>query len=231
MTLNELFHGVIFRITAGLFMMALAISARAGDQLYDPEPPADSAYVRVIYVSRGGSADLLVDGKMRVHHLPGGGASDYLVLPAGKHALVLRQTGATTSPVSEELTADSGQVLTVAFAAGKTLVFEDKVNANKLKSVLAVYHLDPKIGPVDVLTADGKIKVFNHLLPGTTNQISVNPIKVELIAAKSGEKAALARAALVMSPGAAYSILLLPGEGGQLAAGALQTKIERYTGK
>lgn len=229
MTINAIFHRLIFRITACLIISLLAVSARAGDQLYDPEPPADSAYVRLIYVSHGGSADFLVDGKVRVRHLSGGGASDYLVLSAGKHKLQLRQSG--VSAVSEELTAEGGQVLTVAFAAGKKQVFEDKPNANKLKSILAVYHLDSARGPIDVLTADGKTKVFSHLLPGTTNQISVNPVKVELIAALPGDQAALARVAVSMSPGAAYSILLLPGEGGKLVVSALQNKIERYTGK
>ena len=73
--------------------------------------------------------------------------------------------------------------------------------------------------------------MFTNVVSGTPSQLSVNPITVELIATKSGAKAALARVKVAMESGGTYSILLLPGEGGKLIARAVQNKVERYTGK
>ncbi len=219
--------------------MLLAQATMAGAQssglLYDPEPPANSAYVRVIHAGREGAVDLVVDGKQRVRNLAGGEASDYLVIPAGQHTFALHPAGKAAASVSAAMEVDSGRAITVAFttlrADAKPLVFEDKANSNMLKAVLAVYHLDAKSGPLDVLTVDGKTRVFANVAPGASSHLSVNPITIELIAAKPGDKAAQARATAAMAPGGTYSFLLLPGEGGKLVARAMQNKVERYTGK
>lgn len=218
-----------------LLAQAAAAGAQSSGLLYDPEPPANSAYVRVIHVSDEGAVDLIVDGKPRVRNLAGGEASDYLVIPAGKHTLALHPAGKSGAGVSTTMEVDSGRAITVAFPALRAdaipLVFEDKANSNMLKAVLAVYHLDAKSGPLDVLTADGKTKVFTNIASGASSQLSVNPITIELIAVKSGDKAVKARATVAMAPGGTYSFLLLPGEGGKVVARAVQNKVERYTGK
>ena len=125
--------------------------------------------------------------------------------------------------------------MTVAFTTllsdAVPIFFEDKANSNKLKSMLAVYNLDSKSGPLDLLTADGNTKVFVGVAHGTPASIQVNPISVELIAAKPGDKTPLARTSLAMTQGGTYSIFLLPIEGGKLSALAAQNKTERYTGK
>lgn len=225
------------RVSVGAILLAQAVAAGAQSSglLYDPEPPINSAYVRVIHVSRDVAVDLFVDGKQRLRNLAGGEASDYLVIPAGKHTFALHPAGKSAASVSMDMDVDSGRAITVAFTAlradAKPLVFEDKANSNMLKAVLAVYNLDAKSGLLDVLTADGKTRVFSNIQSGASSQLSVNPITVELIAAKSGDKAVQARATVAMAPGGTYSFLLLPGESGKLIARAVQNKVERYTGK
>ena len=219
--------------------MLLAQTAAAIEQssglLYDPEPPANSAYVRVIHASSAGAVDVYVDGKPRVRALAGGNASDYMVIPAGKHTFALHPEGKASASASTTMEVDSGRAITVAFTAlradAKPLVFEDKANSNMLKAVLAVYRLDAGSDPLDVLTADGKTKVFANVAPGASSQLSVNPITIELIATRAGDKAVQARATVAMAPGGTYSFLLLPGKGGKLVAHAMQNKVERYTGK
>jgi hypothetical protein len=206
----------------------------AQDQLYDQEPPADSSYVRVIHIVPDGTVDVLVDGSPRIHKLTSGTASEYLVLPAGKHTLALQTAGKVR--VSTGLEIDSGHLITMAFSSlrtdAKPLIFDDKANSNKLKAVLAVYNLDIKSGPLDLLTANGNARVFSNITPGTSTQLSVNPIpKIELIATKTGDKAVLARTNISMSPGGSYSLLLLPSSDAKLTVYAVQNKIERYTGK
>jgi hypothetical protein len=100
-----------------------------------------------------------------------------------------------------------------------------------LKAILSVYQLKSNFKDVDVLSADGKIKVFANVVAGSSKSIVVNPVSIDLVATKSGEKESLAQAKLAMTPGGAYSLLLLPNEHGGLNAKVVQNKVERYTGK
>lgn len=217
-----------------VFLNFIAIAQPAG-LLYDPEPPVDSAYVRVVLASRDGAVDIMVDGKPRIQKLASGDASEYMVLSAGKHSIAIHPAGKPTPQLSTTFDVVRGRAMTLAFTTLRTdavpVVFEDKANANKLKALLAVYNLDPKIGGVDVLTADGSTKVFSAVGFGVSTSISVNPISIDLIAAKVGEKIPLVRTSLAMTQGGTYSVLLMPGDGGKLVARTVQNKIERYTGK
>ncbi len=231
MTNYRFLQGIFLAVVGALLMPpAFAAKTQSDNLLYDPEPPADSAYVRVIHTGHASPLEVLVDGKPRIRNLTGGEVSDYLVLPMGKHTIALQPAGKSSVRVSSTLEVESGSALTVAFTSSnaKPLVFEDRANSNKLKAVLAVYRLDARPGTLDVLSADGKVKVFSNVAAGTSSQLSVNPITIDLIAVKSGEKAAQASATVLMSPGGTYSILLLPAAGGKLAARAMQNKVERY---
>ena len=224
------------QIFAAIFVCwSAAVSAQSTGLLYDPEPPADSAYVRVIHAARGGAIDIWVDGRSHTLKLGFGDASDFMVLTAGKHTLALHPAGKQLAHLTTTLDVIRGQATTLAFTAlqadSKPILFEDKANSNKLKALLSVYHLAGKVEGLDVLTMDGNTKVFSSVAYGTSASIQVNPITIDLMAAKVGDKAPQARTSLAMSPGGTYSVLLLPGEGGKLLARSLQNKIERYTGK
>lgn len=221
--------------TCLLVLFSHSLAAQSAGRLYDPEPPEDSAYVRVIIASPTGSADVQVDGQIRQRKLAAGEAGDYLVLPAGKHHISLHAPGKAAVLASHPLEVVAGKALSVAFAALRAdavpIVFEDKSNTNKLRALLAVYHLAPKAGALDIATADGKTKVFNNLLPGSSNALPVNPINIDLMASAAGDKAALAQATLSMAQGNSYSVLLLPTTNNKLQARVFQNKTERYTGK
>lgn len=224
-----------FLMAVLLLCLNLAASAQSTGVLYDPEPPADSAYVRVIVTSREASVDVMVDGHPRIRKLGGAEASDYMVLAAGKHTIALHPAGKATAYLSTTIDVARGRSMTLAFTTLQAntvpVIFEDKANSNKLKALLVVYHLDAKAGPLDLLTADGNTKVFSSLVFGTSSAIQVNPITIELVAVKTGDKTPKARTSLTMTQGGTYSVLLLPGEGGTLLARTTQNKIERYTGK
>ena len=208
--------------------------AQPAGLLYDPEPPADSAYVRAIHASSDGDVDVLVDGRVRVKKLAAGDASDYMVLSAGKHIMAVHSAGKSVALLTMSLEVVRGRAMTVAFTSLKAdaapVIFEDKANSNKLKALLTVYHLEPKAGFLDVFTADGTTKVFNGLAYGSPASIQVNPIAIDLIAVKSGYKESLTKATLAMSQGGAYSVLLLPGVRGKLISRAFLNKTERFTG-
>ena len=224
------------RVTSMLFLCwVAAANAQPTGLLYDPEPPADSAYVRVINAAPKGTVDVLVDGRSRIQKLGTGEASEYMVMTAGKHTIALHASGKQEAQLTTTLDVARGRATTVAFTAlrgdSSPVVFEDKANTNKLKALLAVYHLANKEEPLDVLTLDGKTKVFSNVAYGTSASIQVNPISIELITVKVGEKTPQARTTLAMSQGGTYSVLLLLSDGGKMVAHSVQNKIERYTGK
>jgi alginate O-acetyltransferase complex protein AlgF len=222
----------LFCFANAAFCTQLANAQPAG-LLYDPEPPADSAYVRVIAVSAESALDITVDARPKITKLNSGDVSEYMVVPAGKRVIALHassKSAPSTTLVSHTIDIVPGKALTVAFLstkAGSTpTVFEDKANTNKLKSLVAAYHLDGKAGPLNLTTLDG------------SQSIQVNPISVELVAAKNGEAAsavASSHAKLSMAAGANYSVFLLPNEKGNekgsVIARAVQNKTERYIGK
>jgi alginate O-acetyltransferase complex protein AlgF len=221
--------------TTFLICSSFAALAQPAGLLYDPEPPADSAYVRVILASHDGPIDIQVDGRSRIRNLKAGEFSDYMVLSAGKRTISIHTAGKSSINLSAAIDVVRGKAMTVAFTelkTGKTpIIFEDKANTNKLKVQLAVYNLVEKADPLDVLTADGNTKVFSGVAFGASTSLQVNPISIDLIATNGGDKTAKARTSLSMTQGGTYSILLLSGDGVNLIARTAQNKIERYTGK
>ena len=231
--LNILF----IKLGLGLLMVFFNFLAMAQPTglLYDPEPPADSAYVRVILASPAGMVDVLVDGRVRVQKLASGEASNYLVLAAGKHTVALHAAGKPAAHFSTTFDVVRGKATTLAFTTLNTdsvpVVFEDRANANKLKALLTVYNLDAKAGDLDVLTADTNTKVLTGVAYGKSASIPVNPISIDLIAVKIGDKVPLSRLSIAMTQGGTYSIFLLPGKDAKLNAQTVQNKIERYIEK
>ena len=109
-------------------LAAFGASAQQAGTLYDPEPPADSAYVRFIVLGSG-AVDVLVDGKPRVTKLAAGTPSDYLVqsvpydeiehlvdavLPPVAHARLLAMRAGQPCLLLTRRTFNAGQVVTWA---------------------------------------------------------------------------------------------------------------------
>ena len=226
-----------FRLLVASLLACLSFAGRtqATGLLYDPEPPIDSAYVRVILASRTGIVDIRVDERPRIQKLIAGEASEYMVLPAGKHTITVHPAGKSVANFSVKIDVVRGRAMTVAFTELKPdavpVIFEDKANSNKLKALLAVYHLDSQGGTLDVLTADGSTRVFSGVTYGASSFIQVNPITIDLIAATAGEKVPRGRTSLAMKQGGTYSLILSSGTDGILRVRSVQNKIERYTGK
>jgi hypothetical protein len=218
-----------------LFFTAGLVSAQTAGVLYDPEPPVDSAYVRVLVPTKSGSFDIVVDGRERIKKLSAGEASEYMVLTAGSHTLAIQPVGKSVPVIATNVEVVAGRSVTMAFPVLKDgsppVIFQDKSSTNKLKALLSVYSLDSKAGAVDLLTADGTSRVFTNLTYGNSASLSVNPITVELIVTAAGQKVPKAKASLSMAQGGSYSIFVLPGDNGKLVLKSAQSQTERYTGK
>jgi hypothetical protein len=208
--------------------------AQPAGTLYDPEPPADSAYVRVLSNLGKEPVDVLVDGKPRVAQLHAGVASDYLVVEVGQHELSVRPRGGKQDRATATMEFSRGMAVTVAFPTAKAevvpVLLQDKTNSNKLKAMITVYHLDPSLGPISVGTADGKLKVFTDVGYGKSASLQVNPISVELVAATMQDAREKGRVKLAMAQGGNYSLFIL-GEGGKTVFSTQENRTEKYVPK
>ena len=211
----------------------LSVLAQATGLLYDPQPPADSAYVRVLHATPGQTVDVVIDGKPRLRNIAAGTASDYLVLSAGSHTLSLLAPGRDKPLLTTPLDINPGRATSLAFptlkADAKPLIFQDKANANKAKAVICAYNLLVDAEPVDIVTVDGATKVFSGLASGTSSCLAVNPINVDLILTSSGKTAR--KTSLSMTHGGTYSLIVHGDAKKQPVLQSQLNQIERYTGK
>ncbi|MFZ6876176.1 DUF4397 domain-containing protein [Undibacterium sp. Di27W] len=204
-----------------VLFVARPVLAQLTGVLYDPEPPADAAYVRIIHLTPNEQLDVLVDGKPRQAGIREGKFGDYMVLRAGPHELQLLSQPKAKIIATTRIDVRPAQVLTLAYTIPQSApqIFEDKTGLNRMKANITVYHLADKSGEFNISTADGKTSVFRALAPLSSHALAVNPIKVELLACPfanqpagkgdcSSPAAQQARVALVLERGDNYSLLL-----------------------
>lgn len=197
--------------------------------LYDPQPPANSAYVRVIVGGDISSVDVWLNKSMKLSKQPTWAPSSYLVVPAGSHEVTVKSG---QKQVSAQIDAKASRSVTVLFPAlspeTKPVVIEDRTNGNRLKAIISLYQLG-SAEPVDVWTADGSTQIFKATPLGGMAALVVNPIQLSYQITASGTKTPLAAGKLDMSPGGSYSLVVTPGKPGELAVQSYINNVERYS--
>lgn len=230
---HRLQTGKALALSALLIFSTLSAQAQGNGRLYDPEPPVDSSYVRLIIAQPGSAAAIQVDGQSRIRKLSPFQASDYLVLKEGAHTLTLLPEGKSNVSIKHQIDISRGKSFTLAFPELKSdatpIRFEDRGNTNQLKAQLTAYNLDKESGPLTVSLADNSAKVFSDLAYGHSASLQVNPINVELIVGNS--KVTPHKFSLKMTQGATYSLFFSRNENGKLQAHTVLSKTERYTGQ
>ena len=121
-----------FLVIFCLLWFGIPLPSNAANELYDPEPPQDSAYVRIITLNGNkGPMDTWIDDRLRIKNLNPNQLSDYLILPIGKHKISFSQPGTHEYTYSTTINSDRGNALTVVFntlqATTAPIVFEDKL--------------------------------------------------------------------------------------------------------
>lgn len=195
-------------------------------RLYDPMPPANSAYVRVIALS-GGEYGVWAEQKERVSKIASGTPSPYMVLPPGNQQIEVRSGGQTIAIAVTTQASRSFTVLLPEMKADKAVVVSDRNNSNRLKATIMAYNLGSQ--PADVSTADGQTSIFKGLAPGAGNGLVVNPVTLDFKATGSdGASAGTGR--IDMTPGAAYTVVLTGATAGGPKAAVFTNSVERYQG-
>lgn len=209
-----------------LAAVGLGLPAQAQQtRLYDPQPPANAAYVRVIAVT-GGDYDVWVDQKARLTKVASGTPSPYMVLPPGSQQVEVRAGGQQVSVPVTTQASRSFTILLPELKADKATVVSDKTNSNRLKALIMAYNLGPVAA--DVATADGQTSIFKALAPNAGNGLVVNPIVLDYKA--SGDGHTLGSGRMEMAPGGAYTIVLTGTQAANVKAASYANSVERYTG-
>lgn len=177
-----------------ILMLTLTLStALAQDTgLYDPAPPANSAFVRVI-----GAPSATLGGKAVTATKDA--ASAYVVIPQGEFAA---KVGTTTTKFKVE----AGKFYSVIQNGSKVILLTDQAAENRAKALLTVYNLSKAVS-VDLKTADGKTAVVTGVKPGESGSRAVNGITVDL-AAFDKTKALGTLKGVKLERGNAYAIVV-----------------------
>ena len=186
---------IALTVTASLATASLGIVRAQG--LYDPEPPANSAFVRVI---NAGSGELKpgIDA-VAYGAVTGFNASAYRVIPQGAHKLA-------AGAANKELNVLAKRFYSVIVNGSDVQVLEDPANPGQTKAGLSIYNLS-KISSIALKTDDGKTTVVNGVTPGTVKSQAVNAIKVGLAAFNGSSKIA-SFPAVQLERGSTYSTIV-----------------------
>lgn len=191
-----------------LAFLCLLAPALAGEDegLYEPPPPAGSAWLR--YVGQG---ELSI-------------GSLHLVAPT--YALIM-QGSYTAAVASEQIPVVIGAGHRYTLAGSPLYLFEDPVLENRARSLLVVYNLSDRPA-ISLTTADSKLTVLKDIVPHKAFSRMVQPIKVAL-AIKEGENLLATLPELQLERGASYSIIV-QGAGSAVTARLLKNEISQAKG-
>lgn len=219
----------LLQLSALLMFGLTGISNAQQTTLYDPQPPANSAYVRVIVGGGAQTVDVLTNKSVRLTKLAAQVPSPYLVVPAGAHEVTV-QSG--SQQISTQIEAKASRSMTIMVPSlspdAKPIVVDDRTNGNRLKAIISLYQMGSS-APVDVWTADGNTQVFKSVPMGGTAALVVNPINLDYQVTAAGTKTTLAAGRLEMTPGGAYSLVITSAKPGELKVQSHVNSVERYT--
>nr|WP_184134117.1 alginate O-acetyltransferase AlgF [Deinococcus humi] len=166
--------------------------ASAQENLYDPAPPANSAFVRVLNAPTATLGGKAVTAEK-------GAASPYVVIPQGEFAAKL-------GTITSKLKVEAGNFYSVVANGNKLVLLTDQAAENRAKALLTIYNLS-KTASVDLKTADGKTAVVSSVKSGESGSRAVNGITVDL-SAFDGTKALGTLKGVKLERGNAYALVL-----------------------
>ncbi|SMB80546.1 alginate O-acetyltransferase AlgF [Deinococcus hopiensis] len=191
-----------------LFVALLGSLAAAEDNgLYDPAPPANSAFVRVINAPAGTLGGKAVTADK-------GTASVYVVVPQGEF-------DAKVGAAAGKLKVEAGKFYSVVPSGNRLVLLTDPAMESRAKALLVIYNLS-KAASVDLKTADGKTTVVKGVKAGDSGNRAVNGVTVDL-AAFAGDKALGTLKGVKLERGNTYAVVVTDG-GVTLTMGSTKTK-------
>jgi alginate O-acetyltransferase complex protein AlgF len=201
-----------------LSMVLAAFSAYANDaELYDPAPPADAAFVRVINAMEGKEVKASI-GATNFGKYQTAAISNYRILKAGDYDV-------TFGDIKQSVTINAGNYQTVVLNnAGNILVFNDELLENPTKARVYFYNLSDAAN-ASVIAPEHGAAVVENIAPDNTASRAMNALKVTL-QVKAGASAVQDFADVQLKRRIGTSFLLTGKEGGYNAI-MIKNEVER----
>jgi len=178
-----------------MILLSLLLAEEAA--LYDPAPPPDSAFVRVVNATPGSAPIEVVVNGLSLSSVGYQQATHYAVVKGGERSL-------SAGPTTAELSFDSGAFYTVVLEGGTLSALSDTPNDNLAKARLTLYNLSD--APVSLKTADGQVAVLEGVSPNGVEGRAVNAIPIELAVFSGDQSITLPK--VTLAQGNSYSIFV-----------------------
>ncbi len=192
----------VLKHLVSLCLLAFFAFASAQDGLYAPEPPANSAFVRVAHAVINGAPMAAQLGSVSFAELGFGGVSSYQVVAEGSYDF-------SAAGSSQNLSISAGNFYTVAVidngSGAHITLIKDASNSNLAKSLLMLYNFSA-LETAQMKTADGAQAVISDVGADNLGSVVVNPISVDLAAFGSDM---IASFPAQLERGAAYSLFVM----------------------
>lgn len=166
-------------LTAIVVLMAVVPSVWAQEGLYGAAAPADAAFVRVVNAGTESLPELWI-GATRFAALDAQTASPYRPVTSGIHQVFVGSR-------SEELIPRRGVYYTVMVTRDGLAIVEDTTHTRPDRAQIVLYNFSG-VGPLGLRTADGSATVVGDVKPGSSGEVSVNAVPVELALFRNGER-------------------------------------------
>jgi len=189
-----------------LFLAVVFGSASAEDEegLYEPAPPPNAAFVRILHARPALDVVTARVGQMEYGSLRYTEASPYRVVLQGERQVVV------SNFMNASLEVVAGSFYTVALIpdgdSGRLLIIADTANTSRARALVTLYNFTT-IPAVDLKTSDAVTTVLQQVAPNSSSSLIVNPITVTLAA--FAEEAVIGEVHEVrLERGAAYSVIV-----------------------
>lgn len=207
------------RRRAALGLLAwLPATAGAQQVLYEPQPPAGSAYLRVVNATAAAVAlRPALTGPASLGIEPGQRISPYTVQEAvAGRAVEFSVAAAGGAAAQASLRLEPGSfntLLVVAAASGLRLVpVVDQTQFNQTRARLSFYNATPSCAGGGLFLDPQGQAVFSDIEPGAARMRSVNPVSAQVrVACGPGHSAPFALGG--MEPGGQYSVWMMAPDG------------------
>ncbi len=224
---------VLALLGAALPAAALAQAGPAAQaQVYDPQPPPGSAYLRFVNASGGPLAlrpDFLPPQSLGA--APADRVTPYAVVErvAGRTLSLDAAGGGATGRAS--LKAEPGSYVTLLLHPGEAggiaaTPVVDRADFDRAKARLAFYNAAPGCPAAALKLEANGAAVFEQVAPGTARTRTVNPVSAALRAECDGQAATVALEGL--EAGGTWSILLIRPQGAAPSAFMLRDTTARW---
>jgi alginate O-acetyltransferase complex protein AlgF len=184
-------------------------SLAAAQDLYEPAPPANASFVRVVHADADANTAPAIVSDKKYGPVDFRKVTPYMVVLEGSR-------DAKVGTVESSLSFEAGEFYTVALVDGQLQNQKDARNTNLAKALLVLYNYTDKAG-ARLTTGDGSLEIIASVGSQAQNSRAVNALSTDL-AVWLGETRIAVFPGIELERSRAYSAVLIDTPQGPKAA-------------